>query len=57
MDGENRMAKIRQLFGRDEVIEWLTVILRQAGRPSFEPPQGGRIAPPRCLRVADDVIE
>jgi hypothetical protein len=51
------MAKIRQLDGRDEVIEWVTVILRQAGRPSFEPPQGGRIAATALLAVADDVIE
>jgi hypothetical protein len=50
------MAKIRQLDGRDEVIEWVTGILRQAGR-SFEPPQGGRIAATALLAVADDVIE
>jgi hypothetical protein len=45
------MAKTRQLVGRDEVIEWVTVILRQAGR---------RKAAHRAtalLAVADDVIE
>ena len=26
-------------------------------QPAFDPPQGGRIAPSRYLRPADDVIE
>ena len=26
-------------------------------QPAFDPPQGGRIAPPRYLRPADDAIE
>jgi hypothetical protein len=49
------MAKIQQPIRREEVIE-LSFSVRR-GCPSFEPPQGGRITPPRCLRPADDVIE
>jgi hypothetical protein len=51
------MAKIRQLVGRDEVIEWVTVILRQAGLPIVRAAARRAHRATAVLAVADDGIE
>ena len=51
------MAKIRLLVGRDEVIEWVTVLSPSGGSPIVRAAARRANRATALLAVADDVIE